>query len=99
MNEIKQTLTILKNRWREVALLIGLWALHRLITLTIRIYPDIKTLVQFVSVSLSIFTLIVLIGFLRTVYLQLAQRQSLGDLIRTGKLFFWRFFLLFGTSE
>jgi hypothetical protein len=31
MDEIKQTLTILKNRWYEVALLIGLWALHRLI--------------------------------------------------------------------
>ena len=94
MNEIKQTLTILKNRWQEVSLLIGLWFLLRLIALTIRIYPAVRHLVQFVSLSLSLFTLIVLIGFLRTVYLQQDERQSLGDLIRTGKPFFWRFLTL-----
>jgi hypothetical protein len=94
MDEIKQTLTILKNRWYEVALLIGLWALHRLIALTIRIYPDIQALIQIVSISLSILILIVLIGFLRAVSIQQTERQSLGDLIRAGIPFFWRFLIL-----
>ncbi len=94
MDEIKETLAILKTRWHEVSLLIGLWFLHRLITLTLRIYPDIRTLVQFVSISLSVFILIVSIGFLRTVYLQQDERQSLADLVRTGKHFFWRFLIL-----
>lgn len=94
MNEIKETLAILKNRWPEVTLIIGLCFLHYLITLTLRIYPDIRTLIQLVSIGLSLFILIVSTGFLRTVYLRQKERQLLFDLIRIGKHFFWRFIIL-----
>ena len=90
MNEIKETLAILKARWHEVTLIIGLWFLHRLIVLTLRTYPDITTLVSFVTISLSLFILVVSTGFLRTVYLEQDKRQSLPDLMRIGKHFFWR---------
>jgi len=91
MNEIKQTLNILKNRWPEVALIIGLGFLHRLITLTLRIYPDIRILIQLLAISLSLFVLVVSTGFLRTVYLHQNERQSFHNLVCTGKHFFWRF--------
>lgn len=90
MNEIKETLAILKARWHEVTLIIGLWFLHRLIVLTLRTYPDITTLVSFVTISISLFILVVSTGFLRTVYLEQDKRQSLPDLMRIGKHFFWR---------
>lgn len=89
MNEIKETLAILKARWHEVTLIIGLWFLHRLIVLTLKIYPNI-TLVSFVTLSMSLFILVVSTGFLRTVYLEQEKRQSLPDLMRIGKHFFWR---------
>lgn len=91
MNEIKQTLNILKNRWPEVTLIIGLWFLHRLIILTLRIYPDIRILIQLVAISLSLFVLVVSTGFLRTVYLHQNERQSFRNMVRTGIHFFWRF--------
>ena len=91
MNEIKQALVILKNRWPEVTLIIALWLLQRLITLLLRIYPDLNTLAQLVTIIMSLFIFVVWIGFLRTVYLQKENRQSLPDLVRTGKHLFWRF--------
>jgi len=100
MNEIKETLAILKARWHEVTLIIGLWFLHRLIVLTLRTYPDI-TLVSFVTISMSLFILVVSTGFLRTVYLEQDKRQSLPDLMRIGKHFFWRilgFGILYGLA-
>ena len=94
MNEIKETLAILKTRWHEVSLIIGLWFLFRLIVLTFIIYPEHMRLIQVVSVSLSIFILLVSMGFLRTVYLQRDQRHSLPALMRIGKHFFLRFLAL-----
>jgi hypothetical protein len=94
MNEIKETLAILKNRWHEVSLLIGLWLLFHLAALTLRICPDFIKLYQVISIGLSLFTLIVSTGFLRSVYLNQNQRQSLPALIQTGKHFFWRFLAL-----
>ena len=91
MNEIKETVAILKSRWREVSLLIGLWFLNRLVLLTVRIRPELVHWVQFVSLCLSLIALVVLMGFLRTVYLEPDRRQSLLDLIRIGIHFFLRF--------
>ncbi|MCK5581206.1 MAG: hypothetical protein KAJ18_08025 [Candidatus Omnitrophica bacterium] len=95
MDEIKQTLAILKSRWPEVGLIVGLSFLSRLVMSTVRIYPtNIRTVMQFVSIGLLLFSLIVSLGFLRTVYLEPNERRSLADLVRTGKHFFWRFFIL-----
>jgi hypothetical protein len=94
MNEIKETLAILKTRWHEVSLLLGLWFLFRLTTLIFGIYPEHMKLIQVVTFSLSLIALVVSMGFLRTVYLEPDRRQSLLDLIRIGKHFFLRFLVL-----
>jgi hypothetical protein len=91
MDEIKETLGILKARWHEVGILIGLWLLLRLTALALSISPALMQLVQVISIGLSLFVLIVSTGFLRSIYLNQNQRQSLPALIQTGKPFFWRF--------
>jgi hypothetical protein len=59
--------------------------------MTMRLSPDLMKIIQVAAIGLSIFILIVSTGFLRSVYLQPNQRQSLPALIQTGKPFFWRF--------
>ncbi|MBL7106252.1 MAG: hypothetical protein ISS77_01425 [Phycisphaerae bacterium] len=92
MNEIKETLAILKTRWIEASLIIGLGFLPYLLNHIFRIYPDLGILVSFVSMGIFLFVTIVSVGFLRTVYLEQDKRQSLLDLMRIGKHFFWRLF-------
>jgi len=92
MNEIKETLAILKTRWFEAALIIGLCFLHNLLSYIFRIYSDFRALASLVTMSIFLLIVIVLAGFLRTVYLEQGKRQTLPDLIRIGKHFFWRFF-------
>jgi hypothetical protein len=94
MNEIKETLAILKRRWHEVSLLIGLWFLFRLITLIFRTYPIFPPLVSIVPLGISLYALVVWMGFLRTVYLEPEQKRSLVELVQIGKHFFLRFLVL-----
>ena len=93
MNEIKETLAILKTRWLEATLIIGLGFLPNLLKHTFRIYSDLRVLVSLVAMSIFLVVAIVSIGFLRTVYLEQDKRQPLLELMRIGKHFFWRFFV------
>ncbi len=92
MNEIKEVLAILKASWLEASVIIGLWFLYNLLNRISRIHPGFRVLVSLVAMSIFIFIAIVSVGFLRTVYLEQDKRQSLRNLMRIGKHFFWRFF-------
>ena len=97
MTETQKTLAILKARWPEVTLIIGLYTLvelsHSLFGFT---EPDVdvtKTMflpsILFIM-SLTVVAMILSYGFLRTVYLEGPKEQTPLDLLKTGKHFFWR---------
>ncbi|MHC4719515.1 MAG: hypothetical protein ACYSYT_03465, partial [Planctomycetota bacterium] len=99
MTEIKNTLAILKARWPEVTLIIGLYVLslsvnklHLLIPITKE--SLLRALSSFVFFILLIIIIVITIllqtGFQRTFYLEGQKRQSLMTLLRVGKHFFWR---------
>jgi len=95
MAEIKQTLAILKARWPEVILLIGLTVLlpflSKLLT-KLKIDSALSSTVLSVGFLLPLTVIITMLrsGFLRTVYLEGQQRQTIAVLLRTGLPFFWR---------
>jgi hypothetical protein len=103
MTEIKKTLTILKARWPEVALIIGL---HILATkssiISIKLMPESMRNMYLITLFMSLILLLSSIiirtilrcGFLKTVHLEGQKRQTLIVLLRTGKHFFWRMFVL-----
>ena len=97
MTEIQKTLAILRARWPEVTLIIGLYTLvelsHSMFGFT---EPDVdvtKTIflpsILFI-LSLTVVAMILSYGFLRTVYLEGPKEQTPLDLLKTGKHFFWR---------
>ncbi len=97
MNEIQKTFAILRARWPEVTLIIGLYTLvelsHSMFGFT---EPDVdvtKTMflpsILFI-LSLTVVAMILSYGFLRTVYLEGPKEQTPMDLLKTGKHFFWR---------
>jgi len=97
MTEIQKSLTILKARWPEVTLIIGLYTLvelsHSLFGFT---EPDVDvTKTTFLPsilfiLGLTVVAMILSYGFLRTVYLEGPKEQTPLDLLKTGKHFFWR---------
>ena len=92
MNEIKEAIAILKTRWLEAALIIGLWFLPNISNRIFRIYPSLRILGSLVGIGIFLLVAIISIGFLRTVYLEQDKKRSLSELMRIGKHFFWRFF-------
>jgi len=92
MNEFKEALSILKTRWLEAALIIGLMFLSELSNqILLRYYHRYSAWwVLFLNLGILLFALLVLTGFLRTVYLEQKKRQSPLNLILTGKHFFLR---------
>jgi len=98
MTEIKKTLAILKARWPEVTLIVGLYALAVLSRSLFRAArPNLtKTLIllripfSLFSLSLMVFSIILNYGFLRTAYLEGRKRQTPMALLKKGKHFFWR---------
>lgn len=98
MTEIKKTLSILKARWPEVTLIIGLYALAVLSNNLFRAArPDLtKTLISLhipfslFSLTLMVLSMILNYGFLRTVHLQGQKRQTPMALLKKGGYFFWR---------
>ena len=104
MTEIKKTLAILKARWPEVTLIAGLHILGMLSNKLFRAAkPDLARtwvlLYMAFSFLIMIISIILYLGFLRTVYLEGQKHQSPLVLLRIGKHFFWRmvgFGLLWG---
>jgi len=95
MTETKKTLAILRARWPEVTLIIGLYSLaelsHSLFNFT---EPDVMKTSFLPSIlfilSLAVISMILSYGFLRTVHLEGPKEQTPMDLLKTGKHFFWR---------
>ena len=102
MTEIKKTLAILKARWPEVTLIIGIFLSRPLVNklLSGLVAKQLLTPNKFVLLYPSISLLLVAIsatlrsGFLRTVYLQGNQRSSPLTLLRMGIYFLWRMVVL-----
>jgi hypothetical protein len=100
MTEIKKTLAILKARWPEVVLIIGVSLLtiisSRLIAkLGPKSIRTINLIVPLLSVLFLLIQALLRCGFLRTIYLEYSKRQSPLVLLRTGMHFLWRMFVLF----
>ncbi|MHC4335213.1 MAG: hypothetical protein ACYSUV_15900 [Planctomycetota bacterium] len=98
MAEIKRVLAILKARWPEVALIIGLNVLCLLVNkLHLMAEPEGNTiesvmgLAYLLILAIIILTIMLLtVGLQRTVYLEGQKRQSPLVLLRVGRYFFWR---------
>ena len=94
MTETKETLAILRARWREVLLIITLDVLSFSISMLRLILhpreqgPLLHTLITLASLPFAIITFLLIIGFQRTVYLEDRKRQSPLVLLREGKHFF-----------
>jgi hypothetical protein len=94
MTETKETLTILKARWPEVAFIIALEVLAQSINMLWPIFHPTGLLFQ-TSITLGyllfiIITYLIIFGFQRTVYLEDRKRQSPLALLREGKHFVLR---------
>jgi hypothetical protein len=99
MAEIKKTLAILKARWPEAAFIIGiplLATLLRKILLNagVKSTSIITSATLLVSLLFSLISMLLRLGFLRTIYLEGQKRQTLAALLRTGVHFLWRMFVL-----
>ncbi len=99
MTEIKKTLAILKNRWPEVTLIIGLSILLALSNKLFRIEEPGLAPAFFLPFFIFVMALIVIwsmlnFGFQRTVYLEGDRHQPPMVLLKTGRRFFWRMFRL-----
>ena len=95
MAEIKKTLAILKARWPEVALIIGLNILSVFFNKLFRTAgPDSMSMLFLIPIVFLLLLMVVStmlrLGFLRTVYLQGQTRQLPLVLLKIGKHFFWR---------
>ncbi len=94
MTETKETLAILKARWREVVFIIALGVLSMSINMMqIVFHPTgnlLRILITLVYISFTIIIFMFIIGFQRTVYTENRKRQSPIVLLREGKHFVWR---------
>jgi len=92
VTEIKETLQILKARWQEASLLIGLGFLASLFTGILRVHRGYRLWIVFICIDgmLLIVQTLLYLGFLRTVYLESDKQQSPLNLLQKGKHFFWR---------
>ena len=95
MTEIKKTLAILKARWPEVILLIGLAVLLPFLSKLLANSALSSTVLSVgFLLPLMVIRTMLRLGFLRTVYLEGQQRQTIAVLLRTGLPFFWRMIVL-----
>lgn len=95
MTEIKKTLIILKARWPEVALIIGINILSLLFDKLMLIYRNESVPMQgLIDLGYLLLILLILgiliVGFQRTVYLEGDKRQSPMVLLKTGMRFLGR---------
>lgn len=99
MTKIKETLAILKARWPEVMLIIGLVILWPFLSkfrtkLKYDSILNLTALAAWFSLTLMIVAATLRLGFLRTVYLEGKKRQSIPVLLHTGFHFLWRMIVL-----
>ena len=95
MNEIKETIAILKARWPEVSFLIILYSLFPLGIFLPDMYPSAQSCFIFTLFLLSIsliplLNVLFLIGFIRTAYTKGPKRHSILALLQVGKHFLLR---------
>ena len=94
MNEVKDTIAILKARWPEVFLIVGIQALSTFGNTLLPQVGGLNTLLGLAIMAcmlwLMLLTLLLPAGFLRTVHLEGPKRQSPLDLLRIGRHFLWR---------
>lgn len=99
MTEIKRALAILKARWPEVILIIGLTILLPFLSkLLTKLKHDsalsLTALTACSLLALMVIKAVLRLGFLRTVLLEGQKRQSFPVLLRTGIHFLWRMIVL-----
>jgi hypothetical protein len=95
MTEIKKTLAILKARWPEVTLIVGLYAFAVVLNNLFRAArPDLTITLSLLCISFSLVLMVVSTilnyGLLRTVYLEGPKVQTPMTLLKKGGKFFWR---------
>ena len=91
MNEMKETIKILKTRWLEVAFLISISFLTSFLIGITKTYQLNRSWMAVVCFGLFFIEIIIYLGFLRTVSLEGQHRQSPLNLFREGKQFLLRF--------
>jgi hypothetical protein len=94
----KGAFEILKARWPEVTIIIGIGVLAQFINMSYLIWHRTGTLTSTIR-TLGYFLFIIIafllnIGFRRTFYLEGQRRQSPVVLLQEGRNFFWRLFIL-----
>ena len=94
MNELKDTIEILKARRLEIAFIICISFLASLSLGISDAYPEYQSWLGLTSLGLTLVNILIYLGFLRTIYLESDKRFSLTDLIHKGKRFFLRYFVL-----
>jgi len=95
MTEIRKTVAIVKARWPEVTLIVGLYSLAAFSNSFFRaarhdLTKALSSLCLLFSLILIVVSMILNYGFLRTVYLEGRNRQTPMALLKKGKPFFWR---------
>ncbi len=99
MAEIKKTLGVLKARWPEITVIMALGTVSLLLFKLDLLTSGRKEFLPLALASvlfkglrfiITVYTMLITIGFLRTFYLEGQKRQSLTTLFRAGKCFFWR---------
>ncbi len=95
MVETKKTLEIMKARWQEVLVIVGLHvlgmvAINRSFLTNSDSLGVYRLLLSLFSFAVLIISTILSYGFLRTVHLEGMNRQMPAFLFGTGKKFFWR---------
>ena len=91
MNEIKETIAILKARWPEVTFIIGFGFLVSFFGGILESYQAYRSWKGVTFIALLLIEIMIYLGFLRAVSLASNKRQSLRNLLYKGKHFFWRF--------
>lgn len=91
-----KTFEIIKKRWQEVALIVGLGLLGSIANFQIfkspQSYKDINVFGFLVPIILTVFFTLFELGFLRTAHLSNHNVQTPIELLKIGKRFFWRIF-------
>ena len=95
MSEIKETIAILKARWPEVVLIIGLDVLMMLVNKLHLWLTGIGSFLGLINliclIALVVIIALLIVAFQRTVYIGSRKRQTPLNLLLIGKHFLWRF--------